>query len=88
MGSYMYEFVFNKTKYCVDATEDDGSCGRLINHSCKKGQNCKMSIHVDDNGIPHLILVALRDILPGEELLYDYGDWNRSSKKAFPWLKT
>ena len=35
---------------------------------------------------PYLLLVARADILPGEELLYDYGDRSRVSLKYHPWL--
>ncbi|MBZ3878583.1 N-lysine methyltransferase SETD8 [Sciurus carolinensis] len=39
------------------------------------------------DGLPHLVLLASRDIAPGEELLYDYRDRSRASIKAYPWLK-
>lgn len=58
--------------------------GRLINHS--KTGNCQTKLH-DINGVPHLILVASRDIDEGEELLYDYGDRSKASIAAHPWLK-
>ena len=32
-GSYMYFFSFKDKKYCIDATAEDGSLGRLLNHS-------------------------------------------------------
>ena len=38
-GSYMYFFRFNQTKFCVDATEESGRLGRLINHS-RVSPNC------------------------------------------------
>lgn len=68
----------------VDATSESGRMGRLINHS--RNGNCHTKLH-DINGIPHLILVASRDIDKGEELLYDYGDRRKSSIAAHPWLK-
>ncbi|XP_028319197.1 N-lysine methyltransferase KMT5A-A-like isoform X2 [Gouania willdenowi] len=83
-GCYMYYFQYLCKTYCVDATRESGRMGRLINHS--KNGNCQTKLH-DINGIPHLILVASRDIDTGEELLYDYGDRSKASIDAHPWLK-
>ncbi|XP_051972221.1 N-lysine methyltransferase KMT5A-A [Xyrauchen texanus] len=83
-GCYMYYFQYLTKTYCVDATKESDRLGRLINHS--KNGNCQTKLH-DINGIPHLILVASRDIQEGEELLYDYGDRSKSSIEAHPWLK-
>uniref|UniRef100_W5MEX4 [histone H4]-lysine(20) N-methyltransferase n=1 Tax=Lepisosteus oculatus TaxID=7918 RepID=W5MEX4_LEPOC len=83
-GCYMYYFQYLSKTYCVDATKETSRFGRLINHS--KNGNCQTKLH-DINGIPHLILVASRDIDEGEELLYDYGDRSKASIAAHPWLK-
>ncbi|XP_054852813.1 N-lysine methyltransferase KMT5A isoform X2 [Eublepharis macularius] len=83
-GCYMYYFQYLSKTYCVDATKETSRLGRLINHS--KCGNCQTKLH-DIDGVPHLILVALRDIEAGEELLYDYGDRSRASIEAHPWLK-
>lgn len=83
-GCYMYYFQYLCKTYCVDATRETGRMGRLINHS--KNGNCQTKLH-DINGVPHLILVASRDIDKGEELLYDYGDRSKASIAAHPWLK-
>uniref|UniRef100_A0A8B9RHR6 [histone H4]-lysine(20) N-methyltransferase n=2 Tax=Astyanax mexicanus TaxID=7994 RepID=A0A8B9RHR6_ASTMX len=83
-GCYMYYFQYLSKTYCVDATKETDRMGRLINHS--KNGNCQTKLH-DINGIPHLILVASRDIEEGEELLYDYGDRSKASIAAHPWLK-
>ncbi|XP_044029418.1 N-lysine methyltransferase KMT5A-A [Siniperca chuatsi] len=83
-GCYMYYFQYLCKTYCVDATKESGRMGRLINHS--KNGNCQTKLH-DINGVPHLILVASRDIDEGEELLYDYGDRSKASIAAHPWLK-
>ncbi|KAF0046089.1 hypothetical protein F2P81_002618 [Scophthalmus maximus] len=80
-GCYMYYFQYLCKTYCVDATKETGRMGRLINHS--KNGNCQTKLH-DINGIPHLILVASRDIDEGEELLYDYGDRSKASIAAHP----
>ncbi|KAL8180165.1 UNVERIFIED_CONTAM: N-lysine methyltransferase kmt5a [Gekko kuhli] len=83
-GCYMYYFQYLSKTYCVDATKETNRLGRLINHS--KCGNCQTKLH-DIDGTPHLILVALRDIKAGEELLYDYGDRSKASLEAHPWLK-
>ncbi|XP_073442214.1 N-lysine methyltransferase KMT5A isoform X2 [Dendrobates tinctorius] len=83
-GCYMYYFQYLNKTYCVDATKETNRLGRLINHS--KTGNCHTKLH-DINNIPHLILIASRDIKAGEELLYDYGDRSKSSIEAHPWLK-
>ena len=54
----------------VDATEDTGRYGRLINHSRKEANaECRK---VTIGGQLRLIIVAKRDIDEEEELLYDY----------------
>nr|XP_057919197.1 N-lysine methyltransferase KMT5A-A [Doryrhamphus excisus] len=83
-GCYMYYFQYLCKAYCVDATKETERLGRLINHS--KNGNCQTKLH-DIDGVPHLILVASRDIAEGEELLYDYGDRSKASLDAYPWLK-
>lgn len=83
-GCYMYYFQYLCKTYCVDATKETDRMGRLINHS--KNGNCQTKLH-DINGVPHLILVASRDIDKDEELLYDYGDRSKASIAAHPWLK-
>ncbi|KAK1806235.1 hypothetical protein P4O66_000122 [Electrophorus voltai] len=83
-GCYMYYFRYLNNSYCVDATTETGRLGRLINH--RKNGNCQTKVH-DINGIPHLILVASRDIKVEEELLYDYGDRSKEAIAAHPWLK-
>ncbi|KFW65130.1 N-lysine methyltransferase SETD8, partial [Pygoscelis adeliae] len=83
-GCYMYYFQYLSKTYCVDATKETDRLGRLINHS--KCGNCQTKLH-DIDGVPHLILIASRDIKAGEELLYDYGDRSKASIEAHPWLK-
>lgn len=85
MGSYILEFKFNERRWAIDATEEDGSFGRLINHS-KLSQNIKPVIKVK-KGQPVVSFVALRDIKINEELLYDYCDTSKKAKEIFPWLK-
>lgn len=83
MGCYMYYFKHNDHHYCVDATEETGKLGRLVNHS-RNGNLVTKSLLVDS--IPRLILIAKTYIRKGEELLYDYGDRSKESLEHHPWL--
>ena len=83
-GSFMYFFRFNETKFCVDATEESGRLGRLINHS-RVSPNCVTKV-VKFHGKPRLVLVAKCDIEKGVELLFDYGERRKSAVTALPWL--
>lgn len=84
-GSYMFYFNWNNRCYCLDATEPTSRLGRLVNHS-RKRPNCKMEIFTHDNK-PYLILTAIKNIEPNDELLYDYGERNKDVIKANPWLE-
>ncbi|CAL8076602.1 unnamed protein product [Calicophoron daubneyi] len=86
IGSYMFYFCHNGVKYCVDATEETPRLGRLVNHS-RLHPNCLVKVVPLDN-VPRLVLFARQIINPGEELLYDYGDRDKESLEAHPWLRT
>ena len=64
-GSYIFR-LFGDTY--IDATRIGGKA-RFINHSCDP--NCETKI-MDLFGEKHVVIVALRDIEPYEELVYDY----------------
>ena len=81
--AYMIIVVENILYYSIDATNNDGSKGRLINH-CKKGNLTPKVIVIDT--IPHIIFIAKKDIRRDEELLYDYGERRKHILDAFPWL--
>jgi len=57
--------------FSIDASAEDGRFGRLINHS-KRHPNLKPKVCAVD-GSPRLFFTARRNIVAGEELLYDYG---------------
>ena len=60
-----------------------GNAGRFINHSCEPNL-FMVPVRIDTN-IPRLALFALRDIVEGEELCYDYSGQvqkTQSSSKA------
>ncbi len=72
--------------HSVDATEDNGRMGRLLNHSRTK-PNVKTQIHEVDNK-PILYFIASKDISINTELHYDYGERNAEVIKLHPWLKS
>ena len=59
-GSYVYHFKHNGQRWCIDATEDTGRFGRLVNHS-RRNPNCQTRV-CRVGGQPRLILVAKKDI--------------------------
>jgi len=83
-GCYMYYFKHQDVQYCVDGTAETGRMGRLLNHSCV-APNCFTKV-VSLDGKPRLILLAKQDIAEGTELIYDYGDRDKATIKAHPWL--
>lgn len=76
LSSYM--FYIEGHKLCIDATAEDGSLGRLINHS-RRHPNIRPKIKIlgnPGNTIPYIYFEAIRDIQPYEELFFNYGDIN------------
>ncbi|XP_065350384.1 histone-lysine N-methyltransferase trithorax isoform X3 [Cloeon dipterum] len=65
IGCYMFRIDDDTV---VDATMK-GNAARFINHSCEP--NCYSKV-VDVLGKKHILIFALRRIVPGEELTYDY----------------
>lgn len=70
----------------MDATEDNGRMGRLVNHS-KLNPNVLTKV-MEVDGQPYLCLMAKRNIEVGEELQYDYGERRKEIVELFPWLAT
>jgi hypothetical protein len=58
--------------------------GRLVNHSIENA-NLKAKVF-DHKGEPRILFFAIKDINPGDELLYDYGERRPEVVKDFPWL--
>lgn len=79
-GCYMFWFCCNGVDMCIDASQDDGSFGRMINHS-KQLANVK-PIAIDKQ----IFFVALRRLFKHEELFYDYGEDDPKILNKFPWL--
>ncbi|KAL0146649.1 hypothetical protein M9458_057989, partial [Cirrhinus mrigala] len=80
LNVFLFEFRYNGKLLCVDAARDDCSLGRLVNDDRVNPNSRMKTIRVD--GRPHLCLFALRNICPGEEITYDYGD------SEWPWRCT
>lgn len=72
-----------KLYFSIDATEETGKLGRLVNHS-RNGNLITRTIMVDKQ--PRLALLAKTDIKKGTELLYDYGDRSKEALEHHPWL--
>ncbi|XP_033970389.1 uncharacterized protein LOC117469991 isoform X2 [Trematomus bernacchii] len=72
LKGFMFEFHFDGKLWCVDAAKENESLGRLVNddHRNPTARMKKLSVQ----GKPHLCLFADRDISPGEEITYNYGD--------------
>lgn len=79
----VYKTYFFKY-FSVDATEENGTLGRLLNHS--RMGNCKTKVHVI-NEIPHLIFLTMCEVKKGEEMTYDYGERSKDVIETYPWLK-
>ncbi|XP_053499892.1 N-lysine methyltransferase KMT5A-A-like isoform X2 [Ictalurus furcatus] len=77
---FLFEFRFNGKQLWVDAAREDGSLGRLVNDDHMNPNSKMKTITVDRK--PHLCLFAIKDISPGEEICYNYGDsdWPWRSK--------
>lgn len=63
--------------FSIDATQEDGSFGRMVNDS-KYSPNARMK-RIEARGRPYLCLFAIRDIKEGEEITYFYGE------EGLPW---
>ncbi|KAL8579734.1 hypothetical protein ACOMHN_064588 [Nucella lapillus] len=83
-GCYMYYFIHQGRRLCMDATEETDRLGRLVNHS-RRG-NLKAVLVIAEN-CPHVVFLADRSIQAGEEVTVDYGDRSPTSLKYHPWLR-
>ncbi|XP_052677275.1 N-lysine methyltransferase KMT5A-like isoform X2 [Crassostrea angulata] len=71
-SAYKFEFFNKKTKYWIDASEDDGSMARLINDE-HIDPNANIKVLHEGFAEPHLCIFAVNDIKAGEEIRYNYG---------------
>ena len=69
----------------VDATEDDGTFGRLINHS-SNSPNLSLKV-LNVNGQPVIVFTAMEEIPAHQELHYNYGENRKAVLDEDPWLR-
>lgn len=81
---YRYVFKHKEQRHYLDATAEDGTYGRLINHSKKKANVLPKPVEID--GMPAVIFVAKVDLEVGVELRYDYGERRKSVIRRNSWL--
>lgn len=81
-AEYVYEVgEYQGIYYVIDATKEDSSQGRLMNHGIHPNLT---PIPTKIDGHFYLLFVACENINPGQELVYDYGQ--RSGKDRFSFL--
>ncbi|XP_034748086.1 uncharacterized protein LOC117956880 isoform X2 [Etheostoma cragini] len=80
LNNYVFDFSWNGTNWHIDAANEDGTLGRLVNDD-HVSPNCEMKKVVYE-GKPHLCLFAVTEISPGQEITYNYGD------SCYPWRST
>ena len=56
-----------------------------INHANHQYNAKTIVVRVESR--PHLYIIATRDLVNGEEILYDYADRRENVVKDHPWLK-
>ena len=64
-GKYLFEI---NDRWTIDGTTRKNTA-RYINHACKGADNCEAE---EDRG--RIFILAKKNIAPGEELVYDYGE--------------
>lgn len=67
-----------------DATDETDKFGRLINHSRKNANILAQAGTYDGKTI--IYIIAKREILPNEEILYDYGERRTDALRDYPCL--
>ncbi|CAL8291717.1 unnamed protein product [Gadus morhua 'NCC'] len=78
-SGFLFTFKWGGKTWCIDASREDGSFGRLVNDD-HRHPNARMK-RIDFAGSTHLCLFALKDIKEGEEIAYNYGG------EDCPWRK-
>ena len=81
-------FLYFANSCSIDATKEDKSLGRLINHSRQHSNLIPQVVEDDIDGKSRVIFKSSKDVNVGDELLYDYGERRRECMKELPWLKS
>ncbi|XP_070408977.1 uncharacterized protein [Nothobranchius furzeri] len=75
--AFLFDFKWKNNTWCIDASREDDSLGRLVTDD-HKYPNCKMKeLAVQDK--PHLCLFAIDNIQAESEITHDYGE------SMWPW---
>nr|XP_046274081.1 uncharacterized protein LOC124074833 isoform X2 [Scatophagus argus] len=77
LNNYLFEFSWKGENWCIDASTEDKTLGRLVNDD-HISPNCEVKKIVNEEK-PHMCLFAIKEISPGEEITYNYGD------SSYPW---
>ncbi|XP_061765826.1 N-lysine methyltransferase KMT5A-like [Nerophis ophidion] len=79
-NAFLFDFKWNDDIWCIDASDEDGSLGRLVNDA-HKSPNCTMK-KITVQSRPHLCLFAIENIQAFSEITYNYGQsqWPRRTQ--------
>ena len=81
---YLFFFKHKDRSWCIDATAENFTFGRLINHSQKHANVKPFACEVQ--GQPSIGFRAQKDIPPNNEILYPYGERDTDILRDNPWL--
>jgi hypothetical protein len=74
-----------ETSFRIDATEECGDPGRVINNSARQYVNlAPFAMEIDS--VPRLFFRATCDIPAGKQLFYHYADNRKVIKESCPWM--
>ncbi|CAL8289913.1 unnamed protein product [Arctogadus glacialis] len=76
-NAFLFDFEWNNGSWCLDASCEDGSLGRLVNDA-NRSPNCKMR-KMTVQCKPDLCLFAMENIQAESEITYNYGE------SLWPW---
>ena len=85
-GDHSSLVFFFSPPLSVDATQESGRLGRLLNHSKTEANCATRLVCVQDT--PRLILETVRQVTAGQEMLYDYGERSKDVIQFHQWLKS
>jgi hypothetical protein len=61
--------------------------GRYVNHCCTgKPESNLRPEYIEVDGKPAILLLAAGPIKEGDRLAFDYGEWNKETIAALPFL--
>ena len=83
---YMFWMRYADRWIIVDASRTN-HLSRYINHSKKQANLAPVCLRGRSGEMPEIAFKAKRNIEPGEELLFDYGDNRKEVVQTNPWLK-